>query len=144
MRIQFADLLFIFIHFFQDSFYNISSGASSQSFNRKSTSSLSSSLNQRDTPRKPTQQSPRPTTGQDPDMPQGEAIFKNSRKTSRCPGKTECTDSGVGEDEMQEALKDDFNYTEYNYFREMEIFHSAVNEKYVSMPVWLRELHACT
>ena len=64
-------------------------------------------------------------------MPQGETIFKNNR-ARRCQGKTECTDSGVGEDEMQDATQDDFNFTEFSYFREMEIFHSAVNEKYVS------------
>lgn len=38
----------------------------------------------------------------------------------------------MGEDEMQDAAQDDFNFTEFSYFREMEIFHSAVNEKYVS------------
>jgi hypothetical protein len=70
-------------------------------------------------------------------MPQGETIFKNNRGR-RFPGKTECTDSGVGEDEVQETAQDDFNFTEFNYFREMEIFHSAVNEKYVSsiLDIW--------
>ncbi len=38
----------------------------------------------------------------------------------------------MGEDEMQEAAQDDFNFTEFSYFRDMEIFQSAVNEKYVS------------
>ena len=68
---------------------------------------------------------------QDSNMPQSEAIFKNSRGR-RFPGKTECTDSGVGEDDLQVATQDDFNFTEFSYFREMEIFQSAVNEKYVS------------
>jgi hypothetical protein len=66
-------------------------------------------------------------------MPQVEAIFKNSQGR-RFPRKTECTDSGVGEDEIQEAAQDDFSFTEFSYFRDMEIFHSAVNEKYVSTP----------
>jgi hypothetical protein len=66
-------------------------------------------------------------------MPQVEAIFKNGRGR-RFPRKTECTDSGVGEDEIQEAAQDDFSFTEFSYFRDMEIFHSAVNEKYVSTP----------
>lgn len=95
--------------------------------NRKSTSSLNSSLNQRDFPCKQSvQQFPRLI--RDPSMPQGEAILNTNRR-KRFPGKTEGTDSGVGEDEVQEA---DFNFTEFSYYREMEIFHSAVNEKYVS------------
>ena len=103
--------------------------------NRKSTSSLNSSLNQRDFPGKTdsARYSSRPPLGQDTNMPQVEAIFKNSRGR-RFPRKAECTDSGVGEDEIQEAAQDDFSFTEFSYFRDMEIFHSAVNEKYVSTP----------
>ena len=90
-------------------------------------------MNQRDFRRKTdsAHYSTRPPPGQDTNMPQSEAIFKSNRGR-RFPGKTECTDSGVGEDEMQEAAQDDFNFTEFSYFREMEIFQSAVNEKYVS------------
>ena len=119
---------------FQDSHCNVSSGASSQSLNRKSTSSLNSSLSQKDFLRKTgsAQYSPRQLPEQDTNMPQGQAIFKNIRG-KKFPGKTECTDSGVGEDEVQEAAQDDFNFLEFSYFREMEIFHSAVNEKYVSI-----------
>lgn len=65
-------------------------------------------------------------------MPQADAIVDNNRGW-RSLGKTEleCSDSGVGDDEM--PCQDDFNFTEYSYFREMEIFHSAVSEKYVSI-----------
>lgn len=113
---------------------NISSGISSQSLNRKSTSS--SSLNQKDLHYKSiskdySSQSP----NYSPNMPHREAFFNSlPRKSSRsrCKGETG-TDSGVGDEDMHERARDDLGITEISYFREMEVFHSPRGNNFVSV-----------
>lgn len=126
---------FEFMAFCEEFSGNYSSGASSKSLNRKSTSSLNSSLNQAgETHSKHTkdlQHSSKRFSGQQQQcMNETGAVFENSSESAKLEANAEFVDSGVGDDEVDvRNAQDDLNFTEFSYYKEMEIFHTAINEK---------------
>lgn len=131
----FDDAFFKFFLFCPQRFVgNGSSNASSMSLNRKSSSSLNSS-NPRETFKnaKDFPHSPRKNSGQQLSATPAGAVFDIAQKSPKTLKNKEFVDSGVDEDEVEEMnAQDDFNFTEFSYFKEMEIFHTAVNNRSVS------------